>query len=82
MIDLGVYKTLLTEEQWKLIQPEGAHEVLELKKGISRLVPDGATKMMLMLERARGQHKAVSRLHQSNGKSMQKQDSQNMADSA
>ena len=61
LIDSGVYGARLTGEQWKPIQPEGAHEVLELKKGTSRLVPDGATKMLEMLERVRGQHKAVSR---------------------
>ena len=35
------------------------HEVLELKKGMSRCVPDGATKMLEPLERVRYQIKTV-----------------------
>ena len=53
LIDSGVYGARLTGEQWMPIQPEGAHGVLELKRSTSRWVPDGATKMLEMLERVR-----------------------------
>ena len=32
LIDSGVYRTLLMEEQWKQIQPEGANRMQKLKK--------------------------------------------------
>ena len=44
LIDLGVYRTLLTEEHWKRIQPEGANKMPELKESTIRFVPYGTKK--------------------------------------
>ena len=53
LIDSGVYRTVLTEEQWRQIQPEGANRMPELKKTAVRLVPYGTKKTLEMLGRSR-----------------------------
>ena len=52
-MDSGLDETVLTEEQWGLIQPKRAHTVLELKKDTSALSLERATKTMETLERMR-----------------------------
>ena len=58
LIDSGVYRTVLTEEQWKQIQPEGANRMPKLNKSTVRLMPYGTDKTLEMLGRSRCQIKA------------------------
>ena len=39
IIDSGIHKTLLTEEQWERLQPKGVNRMLKLKESAVRLIP-------------------------------------------
>ena len=58
LTDSGTYRTLLTEEQWRQMQPEGANRMLELGESMVGMVTYGTNKTPEVLGRAKCQIKA------------------------
>ena len=58
LIDTGVYRTLLTEEHWKQLQPEVRDRTSMLRESKVRLVPYGTSGTLKLLGRFRCQLKA------------------------
>ena len=53
LIDSGVYRTLLTEEQWKKVQADGSNRKPKLKINKVRLVPYGTSQGLTVLGRSK-----------------------------